>query len=192
MNQKKKRIRPLSRDYLIRATYRYLERFATTEKNLRDVLERKVRRILSQQEKEQDEESFKTAMIWIEEIVTKCRDQNLVNDTNYAQARARSLLRSGNSTRMVAQKLRAKGVEVDLIKIVLENYQQENPDMDYLAAIRYAKRRRFGAFSSRHDGSVVMEKEVASMCRAGFSYEMAQKILKQDKAALEDKIYEQG
>lgn len=179
----------------MRATYSYLERFATTEKNLRDVLERKVRRILSRHRDDPqmaEGPEFEQIKLWIEEIVSTCLEQNLVNDKSYAEARTRSLLRSGNSTMMVGQKLRAKGVSVELIASVLETYEADNPDADYLAAIRYAKRRRFGPFSIRHDGSEVIEKELASLCRAGFSYALAQKILKQSKETLEEKFYEQA
>ena len=89
MNEEKRKARPLTRDYLLRATYSYLERFATTEKNLTQVLERKVQRRLPEQA---PPDLYEEAQGWIREIVHKAVAQNLVNDHSYAQSRAASLV----------------------------------------------------------------------------------------------------
>ncbi|MCF6197381.1 MAG: RecX family transcriptional regulator [Emcibacter sp.] len=186
MEKEVKKKRPLSRDYLVRATYNYLQRFATTEKNLRAVLGRKVHRRMP----ESDDGALQaTAMVWIDEIVQKAVAQNLVNDRQYAEAKARSLMRSGNSTRTIHQKLLAKGIAASLATEVMAALAEEFEDMDFLAAVKYARKRRFGAFSIRHDGNELVEKELASMCRAGFSYGLANRILMMPREELEDILY---
>ncbi len=152
--------RALTREYLVRATYSYLEKYATTEKNLRRVLDRKVRRRLPE---EAGDAAYALALEWIEEIVTKAVEQNLVNDQTYAKARARSLSRSGNSQRNITQKLQAKGVSADIAKEVIQKLVEDNPEMDRLAAVKYVRKRRFGAFSLRHDGREIVEKELARL-----------------------------
>ncbi|VAV93084.1 hypothetical protein MNBD_ALPHA02-1238 [hydrothermal vent metagenome] len=185
MEKEAKKKRPLSRDYLVRATYNYLQRFATTEKNLRAVLGRKVHRRMP----ESDDGALQ-ALVWIDEIVQKAVAQNLVNDRQYAEAKARSLMRSGNSTRTIYQKLLAKGIAASLATEVMAALAEEFEDMDFLAAVKYARKRRFGAFSIRHDGNELVEKELASMCRAGFPYELVSRILMMSRVELEDILYE--
>ena len=177
----------LTRDYLVRATYNYLQRFATTEKNLREVLGRKARRRLPD---EDGQDLMEAAVDWIEDIVGKAVQQNLVNDRQFAEARSRSLIRSGNSRMKVAQKLQAKGVGADVVSEVMEALAEQYEDMDLLAAVKYVRKRRFGAFSIRHDGAELVEKELASMCRAGFSYGLGSRILKMSHRDLENILYQ--
>lgn len=176
----------LTRDYLIRATYNYLQRFATTEKNLGRVLDRKVRRRLPDTD---CDALYDQAKDWIEDIVHKAVQQNLVNDRQFAHARAASLIRSGNSKMKIIQKLQAKGVTPDVIADVMQNLSDQHEDMDFLAAVKYARKRRFGAFSIRHNGKDIVEKERASMCRAGFSYSLAGRVLNMPHDAMEDILY---
>ncbi len=187
----KSKKRALTRDYLVRAAYGYLQRFATTEQNLRTVLERKARRRLA--ESDSDYGPLPEAVqAWIAEIVGKAVAQNLVNDRLYAEARAARLIRSGNSRMKTTQKLLNKGVAGDMVEEVLDQLAADHQDTDALAAVKYARKRRFGGFSLRHDGGEVQEKELASMCRAGFSYALATRVLRMSRREMEDVIYDAG
>jgi len=189
MKNEKQKKRLLTREYLLRATYSYLQRFATTEKNLRCVLERKVRRHLPES---CSEDLYGQAKGWIDDIVQKTVDQNLVNDRTFAEGRAASLIRSGHSTMKAGQKLQAKGVPPEMVSEVIEELAGQYEDIDFIAAVKYVRKRRFGGFSTRHDGHEIIEKELASMCRAGFSYTTARKILKMTRTELEDILYAAG
>ncbi|VAW05523.1 hypothetical protein MNBD_ALPHA01-66 [hydrothermal vent metagenome] len=194
-NNRKPKNRALTRDYLLRATYSYLQRFATTEKNLRDVLACKVRRRLPEADPETETETdngelYARAQEWIDDIVQKAVQQNIVNDRQFATSRAKSLIRSGNSRMKIAQKLRARGVTADLVTEVMEDLSEQYEDMDFLAAVKYVRKRRFGAFSTRHDGREIVEKELASLCRAGFSYGLGNRILKMPREELEEMLYD--
>ncbi len=189
MKKRKSKKTALTRDYLVRATYNYLQRFATTEKNLAQILDRKVRRRLPDTD---EHEIYSQAKSWIEDIVQKAVQQNLVNDRQFAEARAKSLLRSGNSKIKIVQKLMAKGVSADIVEQVMGNLSEQYEDMDFLAAIKYARKRRFGAFSTLHDGQELVEKELASMCRAGFSYAIAGRVLKMTGEELEEVLYQKS
>ncbi len=192
-NNRKPKSRALTRDYLLRATYSYLQRFATTEKNLRDVLARKVRRrlpVAGPEAETDNRELLAQAQQWIEDIVQKAVQQNIVNDRQFATSRAKSLIRSGNSRMKIARKLRARGVSADLVTEVMEDLSEQYEDMDFLAAVKYVRKRRFGAFSTRHDGREIVEKELASLCRAGFSYGLGNRILKMSREELEEMLYD--
>ncbi|MCF8475194.1 MAG: RecX family transcriptional regulator [Emcibacter sp.] len=190
---KKIKKRKVTRDYLVRATYSYLQKFATTEKNLKDVLERKVRRIMAVSDDNVSIEHgqlFENTQEWIDDIVAQMVSLNLVNDREYAESRARSLIRNGNSKVMIIQKLRTKGVPSGLIDDIISNLSEQLEDQDALAAVRYIKKRRFGAFNSRHDNSEIIEKELASMCRAGFSYTLGHRTLGMAREELEEILYD--
>lgn len=192
--QEKRKKRALTRDYLLRATYSYLQRFATTEKNLREVLRRKAKRRLPEFNDDPEFENDTAALRlkaeeWIDEIIQKAVEQNLVNDRTFAEGRAASLIRGGNSKMKTAQKLMTKGVDADVVEDVIDRLESDYQDLDDLAAVKYARKRRFGPFSIRHDGTEVQEKELASMCRAGFSFHLAGRILKMPKDEAEKIIY---
>lgn len=186
MKKEKRKKRALTRSYLLNATYSYLQKFATTEKNLMDVLDRKARRRLPETD---HEDLYDQAKVWIAEIVEKSVEQGLVNDRSFAEVRAASLLRSGNSKMKISQKLQAKGVSGEIVSDVMDILSEQHEDIDLLAAVKYARKRRFGAFSLRHDGEEIMEKELASMCRAGFSYGLSSKILTMDNKGLDEILY---
>jgi len=64
--------------------------------------------------------------------------------------------------------------------------------MDFLSAVKYVRKRRFGAFSRSHGGDELVEKELASLCRAGFSYSLAGRVLRMAREELEDILYQKG
>ncbi len=187
MKDKKVKKPALTRDYLLRATYSYLQKFATTEKNLRDVLIRKARRRLPVDD---DGLLYAEAAVWIDDIVQKAVDRKLVDDHQFALSRAASLARSGNSRQKIIQKLLARGVRADMVEEVMETLAEQHPDMDFIAAVRYARKRRFGAFRADHAGPEFKEKHRAGMCRAGFSFTTADRVLKMSYAELEDVLYQ--
>ncbi len=145
-------------------------------------------------EEENSDSLYDEAQTWIEEIVTRAVEQNLVNDRSFAAAKSASLNRNGNSRRTISHKLQAKGVAPTVVDEVLHDLAEEmdDLDLDYVAAVKYLRKRRFGAFSLRHDGGDIIEKELASLCRAGFSYQMALKVLKMPRDELEEVMYQAG
>jgi len=182
----REKLKNLTRDYLLRATYSHLQKFATTEKNLRAVLDRKARRRLPA---EAGDELYAEAKKWIDDIVQKAVEQNLVDDYQFALSRARSLVQRGNSAQKIIQKLLALVVGTDMVTAVMEQLAAQYPDMDYRAAVNYARRRRFGAFGSDQGSDNVTEKQRASMCRAGFSYSVASRVLEMSGEELENIVY---
>lgn len=189
MDYKKNRKQPkLSRDYLLRSTYRYLEKYATTTANLYFILNRKVNRIL---ENKQDIEELRIqCQQWINEIVENCVKNQLVNDRIYATSRANSLLISGNSINIIKNKLRAKGVPHDILTDVIAEIHRQKPNVNIISAIKYVKKRRFGPFRLKEKHDKTQQKELSAMARAGFSYNDASKILNSSCEELEEILYD--
>mgnify|MGYP000465861500 CR=1 FL=1 len=166
----KPRYRAPTQDRLIRSALHYLERYASSEANLRRVLERKV--LKACRALELDPAEF-TGMI--DTVVETCRRNALVDDRSYAETKAASLRRRGGSRRKIEAQLSAKGVDRDTIEAVFQDEDRSDSD----AAVVFARRRRLGPF--RKTGRVERrDKDLAAMCRAGFSFETARRVIDSD------------
>ena len=187
--------RKITREYLIGATYRYLERYASTEGNLKNILHRKVSKILRDDNDLSHEEKVTISQkseLWIDEIVEKSVKQGLVDDYLYARTKAKSYLRSGNSKAQITHKLYAKLVQPKIVSQVLAEIDAQMIDSDVFAAAKYIRKRRFGAFRVKEKDEKSLEKEKNAMFRAGFSYETTLAVLKGNKSDLEDIIFKKG
>jgi regulatory protein len=155
---------------LYAAARRYLERFTSSRKNLRRVLENKARRALGEG---LDKAVFADA---VDRALDRVTRERLIDDVLYAKLLARSLHRRGMPARAIAQRLRQKGVDAELVGDALGALREEVEDSDFVAACRFARRRRLGPF--RTEGRVDKRtKDLASLGRAGFSYDLARRVV---------------
>jgi regulatory protein len=168
--------------YLERAALHYLERFASSSTNLRRVLLRKVQRSAAAHGTDPAE-----GAAWIDALIERYRSAGLLDDAAYAAGKAASLARRGTSTRGIRQKLAQKGVGGEIIDASLEEL---GGDADLRTAVNFARRRRLGPF--RPPGrAAAPEKELATLGRAGFSYDTARRVLAcADEAAVEAMLEE--
>jgi regulatory protein len=109
-------------------------------------------------------------------LVERYRARGLLDDRTYAEGRARSLLRQGRPRAAIARRLAAKGVGSEAINKALGSLSDESPDPDLAAAIAYARRRRLGPWRLK-DRAEHRERDLAALGRAGFSYELARKVV---------------
>lgn len=182
----KKKPKKVTAAYLERAALHYLGRFSSSEKNLRDVLIRKIRRRNESFAPPTDEQTA-----WIDDVVKKCVRYSYVDDQAYAKQRAELLLRRGKPLRLIAQDLRHKGVGAEDTEAALSALSgNAEVDADKRAAAAYIKRRRFGPFRRPIDDPERLrektEKEMASMARAGFGYDLSRDLLKLETEELMD------
>jgi regulatory protein len=97
--------------------------------------------------------------------------------------KARSLHHRGASSRAIHAKLAAKGVDKSAIQKALVALEEEDPDPEFTAAITFARKRHIGPFRrgprsrTAPEDQKVREKELASMGRAGFCFDMARRIV---------------
>jgi regulatory protein len=54
----------------------------------------------------------------VEALVEKLLRNGLINDSAYAGMKAQALRASGRSSRMIAQKLRMKGIPAELVQLI--------------------------------------------------------------------------
>ncbi|MGE4350667.1 MAG: regulatory protein RecX [Bdellovibrionales bacterium] len=166
----------------------YLSRYAASEAGLRRVLENKIRRAALRDEALAADASTQSALrAAIDRIVETHKRTGVINDKAFAEMKVHSLRRSGGSTRRITQKLAQKGIDKDLIEDALH---PEDPDLspaqaEEAAARAFAKKRAFGPYRKAHpqssDDPLLKAKrdtkEVAALARAGFSFDVAKKVL---------------
>lgn len=164
---------PLTKAYLERAALHYLERYASSVEGLRRVLLRRVDKAAREDRGDPAE-----AAPWVEEIVARFAASGLVDDRSFAEGRAASLRRRGESARRIALKLREKGVDGELIGAVLE--EEDGPDREaaeFAAACRFARRRRLGPLRDPAERADRRDRDMAALARAGFSLDVARRVL---------------
>lgn len=156
---------------LERSALAYLERFAASAESLRRVLARKVDRSARAHE---DVDPAQGAA-WIEALIERYRRSGLLDDHAYAEARTASLRRQGRSARAIADRLAMKGVEREVIDQAME--PTRTPAVELAAAVRLVRRRRLGPLRHQADRAEHRERDLAVLGRAGFSFEIARKVI---------------
>jgi regulatory protein len=140
-----------------------LERRMMTEKQLFDAIARKA--------KEKFEDISAAQLKAVADFAVKfAYDNNVLDDSAYAEISTRSAVRGGKSKRAIAQKLAAKGVSSDKVEVALE----EADDL-YAAAI-FARKRAFGPFRRVELDEKRKAKELSAFARNGFSFDIGRKV----------------
>ena len=168
----------------------YLGRYASSSANLRQVLNRRVQKS-AYYHTDTDREQ---ASVWIDDIVADMIRMDYIDDGEYAKNKAHSLHMRGTSSRTIYQKLLQKGLDKETIKQAIDSLDEDlqsaeepqNPqgNLDLIAAIRYAKRRRIGVYriKSTPDPDKQYQRDLSSLARNGFSPDICQKILGAESA----------
>jgi regulatory protein len=187
MTAKRKRRGPrkATSAHLENAALHYLGRFASSAENLRRVLMRKVRRSAHFHGTDVDE-----GRATIERLVAKLVRAGLVDDEAYAAARAESLHRRGGAPKLIAARLREKGVAAAAIGRALKTLGDGPGEVELAAAVNLARRRRLGPYRAHGRAKArgaekrrvarEREKALAALARAGFSYEVARRVIDAD------------
>jgi len=185
-----KRPRKLTPKSLENGALHYLGRFSTSSANLKRVLLNRVARAA----RAHDTDVMEGAAL-VDDLIRRFEASGLLDDGAYARARAMSLNRIGNSTRTIRAKLRQKGVAPSHIDDAIRALSEESPNPELAAAAALARRRRLGPYRAQGDGRApderggCHEKDLAALARAGFSYDMARRVMSAESVeALEDEI----
>jgi regulatory protein len=158
-----------------RAALRHLARYAASEAALRRVLENRIRRAAMRNAGfAADKEAQARLRECIPDIIAKHTKSGALNDVAFAETKLVSLRRAGRSKRAIQQKLAYVGVKKDIIQNVFEN---DDEGEEIKAAASLARRRRLGVYRKGGVDPERRQKDVASLARAGFSLDIARKVL---------------
>jgi len=151
----------------------YLDRFESSEENLRIVLKRRIDKYAF------FDKSYNptVAYQWAEEVIDECLSQNFVNDERYAEFKVNNYLVAGKSRRYIEQKLKQKGIDEH---VVAQFFNDDNySELD--TALNFAKKKRIGRFRENESARLEnRQKDLAALVRAGFDYDVAKEVLEDE------------
>ena len=180
--KKKKQRPPINAMWLKNSGLRYLGRFNASEQHFRTILAKKIREADSRVTENPQEHQK-----WIEEAVTYAKTYGGLDDEKFAFNLARSFKRKGMAKRLAHLKMKQKKLTHHHIEAALNSaYLKENDDMidpSLYAACRAAKKKRLGPWGPTNIDYPSYQKQLAKLARRGFTYGIAQQVL---KASLEE------
>ena len=160
----------------------YLERYSTSSANLRRVLLGRVHRAARHHPTDME-----ACTALVDGLIARFEGSGLLDDARYALARAQGFRRQGNSTRTIRAKLLRKGVPAGIVEETLSVLTEESPQAELAAAITIARRRRLGPFRiipvAEDEQDVRALKDLAVLARAGFSYDVARRVIAAETVA---------
>lgn len=129
----------------------------------------------------------------IPEIVARLGEVGLVNDTAFAESRAKRMSASGRSRRAIAAHLQQKGIAQSTVR----EAASLDAGAELAAAITFARKRRLGPFARDEDPDATRDerraaerKALGTLARAGFDFSVCERVLRMDREAAEAIVHE--
>lgn len=169
---RKRKLREPTPHWLRQRALSYLDRFPATTMKLRQHLFSKARAAM-----EEYGISAADLRASIDEEIAKLVKSRILNDAEFAASKARILARQGKSTNYIRNKLLQLEFTEDQAEDAMSELAGSTEERDLQAAARYVRKRKFGPYKPEDSRSERYQKEMASLARNGFSYDIARKIL---------------
>jgi regulatory protein len=164
-----KKPEPLTRQKLEQLALAYVNRFVCTATKLTQHLTQRVRKLGAAG----DEDAGR----WIAELVERYLGSGVLNDARFAQNLASQLTSRGKSARAISQKLTLRGVSQQLSTELMTARREAEPGAELEAARTYVRKRRLGPFRDPEQRAAHRQKDLASLARQGFSFDVARQAL---------------
>ena len=156
----------------------YLQRFESSVENLRTVLKRRV----DAYGRENPEFNKHEAYQWIEDVLSEFVCLHYLDDNRYAEMKVRDYLSAGKPARYIQNKLREKGISADTTETILSAQEYDQTAM----AIKLAKRKKIGPYRDEEKRKEFRQKDMGTLIRAGFDYDVVCEVLDYDTAQFSD------
>ena len=153
---------------LVKYAINYLSKYSSSKKNLERILKNKIRRTNIE-----NKEKF-TLYNSIPEIIKKLEKNNFINDYNYATSKVNIFISNGKSKIFIKNYLFKKGIDKKLSSQIFEELNDEDANWEIKSARIFARKKNIKKNNNNN------EKNLSKMARAGFSYEIAKKILEEN------------
>ena len=144
----------------------YLSKYDSTKKNLERIL---INRVIKIKNIEKSEKNNLYRMI--NKILDNLELNNIINDEDFANKKFINLFNQGRSEIYIKNNLYIKGVEKNIIKKILSDFNKKNPGWEINSARTFAKKKGLGKYESNR------EKDFGKMARAGINYNIIKVIL---------------
>ena len=164
------------------AALAYLARYAASRTGVIRVLDRKVAR-WARLAPDASAETIAACRAAVRRVAERLEQAGLINDSDFAAIRARSLTRAGRSRRAVAAHLGARGVGGEALSEALP----DSPENELAACLILARKRRIGPFRPPERDEDRM-RELGVLARAGFAQSVAQTALDMSSEEAEERV----
>lgn len=150
----------------------YLKRFDSSIDNLRQVLRRRINTYAYYHPEWNKQEAFQ----WVEDILKDFEDYGYLNDARYTEMKVKNYLAAGKSQRYIITKLRQKGISEAMVSSLIDK-QEYDP---FETALHFAQKKKIGPFRVADNRSEFRQKDMGTLLRAGFDYDVVQQVLSFD------------
>lgn len=169
---KKRRFPIRTEEALKNLALSYVARFPCTTDKLRKHLAKKMREALDAGEAQPGD-----GRKWIDGVIATLTRVKLLDDKAYAEARALTLHRRGRATSIIVRDLAQRGAPETAIVQAREALAETADNVDLTAAARLARKKRLGPFSKEPLTQDLRRKQLATLARGGFSFDIARQII---------------
>jgi len=170
---KKRSPKKITFQNLEKFAFKYIERFSTSENQLRIILKKKIIK---------SSYFFKIKVEdhidYIDLIIEKFKKIGLIDDKKYSESRALNLVKRGFSKKKILFNLKQKGISSETIEIALNNLKKFFFNYELASALIYAKKKKIiGSEMNLEKSFKNNQKKLMKMASAGFSYSISKKII---------------
>lgn len=187
--RKEKKFKPpkkISEKYLYNAGLAYLQRFPASTNHFRSVMMRRIDKSC-RFHKEQNRED---CIVLLDKTAQKFQELGLLDDVAYLKGMVTSLRRRGLAARNIEMRLIQKGLDKDSIQHALKAHDSEEFDSDengdVSSALIFIRKKKLGPYDIAERRTP--EKTLAAIARAGYSYDIAKKVLDMDEQEREERL----
>lgn len=174
-NKTRRPLRKITKQRLKNIGLYYLQRFETSTDNLRQVLYRRIQKYAFQN----PEFDRGEAENWVEELLGEFQNYGYISDERYAELKVKDYMAAGKSLRYIQGKLKAKGIDENLIEQFAE--EQDYDPLD--AAMKLARKKHLGPFrQTEEERRELRQKDMRTLVAAGFDYETVMTVLDSEQA----------
>ena len=153
---------------LVKYAINYLSKYSSSKTNLERILKNKIRRTNIEKK-----EKF-TLYNSIPEIIHKLEKNNFINDYNYSVSKVNIFILNGKSKTFIKNYLFKKGIDEKLFLKIFTELDEQDSCWETKSARIFARKKNFQKNKNNN------KKNLSKMARAGFSYEIAKKILEEN------------
>jgi regulatory protein len=116
----------------------------------------------------------------IDEMLERYRGSGLLDDRRYAGNVADGLRRRGTSARAIQHKLRARGLEAELVERAIADADRDGGDAELGAARALVRRRKLGPHRPPDERAARRTRDLGALARAGFDFDVARRALESE------------
>jgi len=172
MNQTDNYVKNLNKALMNKALA-YLGNFSSTENKLKKVL---------QTFSENHFKNFDVIQVQKEivSIINRCKELDYINDEEFTKNKVEKYNNAGTSKKTIILKLQNYGIDKIIVNKVIGEFFDSKSNTEFRAALIFARKKSLGPINKRNlndNFQKVLNKWLGSFARAGFNYEVSQKVL---------------